>query len=128
MQLEQQTTIRSPAYRAQLMYDQMGWDFEHEVRYFINTGYLFSTPEYFIMGSRLKDAWFIQMAVGEGCMKKFMELMLFRLPYIKWCRFFKGDKRVRCFKTEQLERVIGYERTKDGQNDAVLHGRWRQSA
>jgi hypothetical protein len=101
--------IRSREYNAieeaKTYYKKQGWDFQKDVRFFLKNGYVFAGPEFFLMGRRVRNSWFVQMAAGKNVMQVFMKLMPYRLPYIQWYRFHK-DRKLRCYKTEDLERII----------------------
>ena len=61
-------------------------DFAADLYYFLQCGYVFVTPTYAIIGKELDGGWFIHLAVGKGCMARFVSLMPYYLPKIGWAR------------------------------------------
>lgn len=55
------------------------------------------------------DAWFIGLAVGGGgCLKKFLQLMPYYLPFVSWRRAFKNPKdQLHVYPTEKIINYLG---------------------
>lgn len=68
-------------------------------------GFVFSGEDYLLMGERINDGWFVHIAVGEGCLEKFISLMPYHLPWIGWAKEHRGGE-VRWYRTESVKRNI----------------------
>lgn len=77
-------------------------DLERHVRH----GYVFSSPRYLLLGRRVGHGWFIYLAAGRNCLREFLRLMPYYLPYIGWAREAKGREKVRWYQTDRVRRLI----------------------
>lgn len=84
-----------------------GYNFQKDLALYIRTGYVFSGPDYFLLGRRVGDGWFIHCAVGEGAMRKFWDLMPYHLPRIGWARPLRGRHEVVWHSTDEIARRLG---------------------
>ena len=78
---------------------------QDDIVYHLQNGYVFATPECFIMGRQLANGWFVHAAVGVGYLETFFNFIPYDLEYIGWE---KHDMPVRWHKTETLKRKINY--------------------
>lgn len=105
-----------PAVEAARVYERepCSHDFEHDLYWHLIGGYVFSTPEYFIMGRAVDreapehllldvkncfgapNAWLVWL--GAGDMSKLPEVMPYWLPWIG----FQRRNRLRWYRTEEL--------------------------
>ncbi len=81
--------------RAIQLYAEKHLDFEKELAQYSSFGYVYASPQCIIIAVQQEDCWFIQFAIGEGYMRRFLELMPFELPYVAWERGLKSGKKVR---------------------------------
>ena len=114
----------SPAIQAARVYDQepCANTFEHDLYWHLQNGYVFSTPEYFIMGRPVKkdapewlllrpdkkiegtcDAWLVWLAAGR------LDVLPDVMPYwLPWIGFQRRNK-LRWYETDRLLRgTIGW--------------------
>lgn len=71
-------------------YDKAGLSLDKDYAYYQLYGYIFQGPNFFIMGEELDDAWFVQIAIGKGCVPLFLRLMPFEKPYISFSRVLRN--------------------------------------
>lgn len=109
----------SPIDKARQVYSQepCARTFDEDLRLHLKFGYVFSTPEFFIMGRPVDstaeyhlvtdpslqfpepDAWLVYLAAGDLSM--FWTIKPFDLPYIGWER----DNALRFYPSERLEKI-----------------------
>ena len=65
------------------------------------SGYVFSTPDTFLMGKPVNDGWFVHTLCGD--MQKAIELMPYFLPWIAFVRHHNGAKRFVKVRTVRLK-------------------------
>lgn len=100
--------MASAAARAALDYRAHGSrEFKKHLRNHLANGYVFSAPNYFMMGKAVlledgRTAWYITYALGDP--RRLAALMPFPLPFIAFRR--RGRGPVRVYETEQLLRRI----------------------
>lgn len=73
---------------------------QKDITHYLRTGYVFATPEYFIMGQRIDAGWYVHAAVGVGALEGFLRHMPYYLPYIGWER--RGTGKVRWYQTTKI--------------------------
>lgn len=71
----------------------------------LRKGYVFVGPDYLLAGYRVGTGWFISIAVGHGCLKRFIDLMPYYLPWVGWAREPAGKKEVVWRQTEKVIRI-----------------------
>lgn len=94
--------------------------FEHDLWLHLENGYVFSGPEFFIMGRPIQrwasyelisnpaikfpnaDCWLVWLAAGQGCLEKFFTLMPYPLPWIAWER----KNHLRFWETAHLKQAL----------------------
>lgn len=94
-----------PLDQAKGLYDSHGACFEADLAHYLRFGYVFSTPEHFLMAAPVTlpdiahlarpgeaDAWYVRLAVGHGAMRWFIRQMPWSLPFVCWNRAFKNPK------------------------------------
>lgn len=89
------------------LYTKTGWKkgtFEKDLTWYLQHGYVFATPEYFIMGVAISGGWYVHAAVGVGALEGFLRLMPYYLPYVGWER--RGSGKVRWYPTEKLKQRL----------------------
>lgn len=75
-----------------------------DIEYYLRTGYVFNTPEFFIMGCRISNGWYIHAAVGIGAIEGFLRFMPYHLEYIGWER--RGSGKTKWYSTEKLKQRL----------------------
>jgi len=86
--------------------DRLLWN---DVRYYVEHGYVFSSPTHILIGERIANGWFIHVAIGVGSIKKFCELMPYWLPYIGWAREHRKNRStIRWHRTGAIFKKVGY--------------------
>lgn len=76
---------------------------QEDIQHYFRVGYVFCTPEYFIMGRSIQHGWYVYAAVGTGALEGFLRFMPYYLPHIGWER--RGGK-TRWYKTDKLRRKL----------------------
>lgn len=100
---------------AEALHKIYGVDFSLCFNYFFYYGYLFKSPDYFIMGEEAVShqlgevVWYIWYAAyrGKSGIKDLIKLLPYDLPYIAFSRPLRGDldkSRVRYYSLESLRR------------------------
>lgn len=80
-------------------------DFDADLAFYKRHGYVFDTPELFMMGAQRGNAWRIHVAAGQCGLHKFLELMPYELPFVEWHR--RGD-RFRRYSIETIRRKLNH--------------------
>jgi hypothetical protein len=116
-----QQKMMTPYEEAQGVYQKevCARDFRTDLHLHLIHGYVFSTPEGFIMGRPvyrggryeeitnpafrfpLPDAWLVYLAAGDG-LRVFFQYEPYELPWIGWER----NNKLRFYRTEQIKRRI----------------------
>ena len=111
----------NPAEQAAALCRARGGDFREELEAYLLHGYVFSTPDLFLMGRAMPrsadasdlwvsypveecDAWFVWLGVGDAL--RLLELMPFPLPWIGWARQGRAWEDVHWLPTEILRRKL----------------------
>jgi len=88
--------------QAHALYAKHGIDLNRELSDHLDFGYVFSTPDRLLLERPVRvddlpkwnpknpDAWFVTLAVGDGCLGWFVAQIPYRLPLLAW---FRGMKR-----------------------------------
>jgi hypothetical protein len=94
--------------------------FAEDLGYHLHNGYVFSTPDFFLMGRPVcigatyeeitdpihifpeHDAWFIYLAAGKGYLRNFLKLEPYALPYFGWER----SNKIRFYPRERILRHV----------------------
>ena len=77
-------------------------------------GYVFSTPDCFLLGRRQEDAWFVTYLAGD--LESALQFIPFPLPYL----IFQRDNGVlRCYKSESLTRKLYGKQAKRSKREAT---------
>lgn len=99
--------ILTPYERAKNLYAEKmpNRSFEEDFEECANKGFVFVAPDYFLAGFRVGDGWFVRIAIGEGKIEKFLELMPYPLPYVGWAREPKGQDEVEWYLTEKVKEI-----------------------
>jgi hypothetical protein len=90
-------------------------NFDDDLRHCLERGYIFSGPNYFIMGEKIELGWHVNLAVGEGAIRKFGELMPHYLPFIGWKRSSIGRSATIWHHTETVFRRLNMKLTPEQQ-------------
>ena len=90
----------SPIDKAAVAYVKHGADFAVALERNYQEGFVFSTPDYFIMGRELEGAWFIEAFAGN--MDAAWSILPYELPYVAFQRF---DNSLRFIPIERLRRL-----------------------
>jgi hypothetical protein len=92
----------TPYEQAQDMYFRDGRCFEQVLSDYMRHHYVWCSPECIIMAKPVDDFWFIELAVGRGCLQRFVSLMPHYLPRIAWARGLRNGP-LKYFDTERLK-------------------------
>lgn len=82
----------SPFDEIALVYERRGWAFAPALAANLNDGFVFSTPEFFIMGRERGDAWFIEAFAGDTA--KAWSILPWEKPFVEFQRFDNVLRRV----------------------------------
>lgn len=93
---------------------------QDDLMHYLQHGYIFTGPNYLLVGKRINDGWFIHAAVGRGAMAKFIQLMPYYLPFIGWARQMKG-RDVTWHRTETILRRINMKLTVQQMAESCRH-------
>jgi len=104
--------------RVKALYDECGTDMFKDISAYLAYGYIHKTPKSFILaktvnlnnktkpseqwGESNPNAWFVHMAVGEGCISEWIKIMPFELPYVGWGR----ETKKRGIKFYELNKIL----------------------
>ena len=91
------------------VFAEHGADFSAAVARNLNDGFLFSTPDFFIMGRELDGGWFIEGMAGDT--SKAWSILPYELPYVTFERF---DNDLRRVAIGRLKRLTYHEMAKTG--------------
>ena len=116
---------QTPAEQAKAVYDRekCARSFTEDVEAHLVAGYVYSTPQYFIMGRAVcsratyeeitnpwikfdresHDSWLVYLVAGKGALRAFLRLEPYELPYYCWER---GNK-LRYYLREDVHRRLG---------------------
>ena len=75
----------TPLDRIAVEYAQKGHDFAEALERNYREGFVFSTPDFFIMGREREGSWFIEAFAGD--MAKAWSILPYELPFISFERF-----------------------------------------
>jgi hypothetical protein len=112
----------SPIERARKVYDteRCARTFGEDINLYLQNGFVFSTPDYFIMGRpvdheqcyemvtnpefvfprEVQDCWLVALAAGDDAFAQFFRLEPYPLPYIA----FERDNKLRVYRSGQILR------------------------
>jgi len=108
-----QSTITNTYERLESLYRSSGYEpgaLQKDLEHYFRIGYVFSTPEYFIMGCAISSGWYVHAAVGAGAIEGFLQFMPYHLPYVGWER--RGSGKVKWYPTDKLKKKLIYEKSK----------------
>jgi hypothetical protein len=94
----------SPIDRAALSFVKHGVDFGAALERNYQYGFVFSTPDYFIMGREMNGSWFIEAMAGDT--SKAWSILPYELPYVMFQRF---DNDLRSVPLSVLKRLTHHE-------------------
>jgi len=98
---------------AKKMYETCpGMDLDADILEYSRVGVAYVSNSCLLLGCRSGGGWFVRMAVGAGCLAKFIDLAPYHLPYVGWARCFRGRWHVKWHKTDAVKRIIRYENKK----------------
>lgn len=87
-----------------------GYDFLASMDHFLNYGYVFKTPTYFLMAEEgeiegVGRCWFIWYLSHKGeRLLDLLKLMPYELPYIAFCRHFRKNQSLRIYELDKLKK------------------------
>lgn len=96
----------TPVEQATKLYESIGKNFNDVLLDHSANHYAHFTPDGLIMARCLDTAWFIEVAIGTGSMRYWLELMPVYRPFVGWAREFKNCKTIKWYKTETLWRLL----------------------
>jgi len=89
------------------LYHKAGYEegsLQKDLEHYLRNGYVFATPECFIMGCQISNGWYVHAAVGVGALETFFRFMPKELPYIGWER--RGTGIVKWYSVSKLKRKL----------------------
>lgn len=89
---------------AKQMYEGKGWDLDKDILLFSRNEYVYITPSHLILAQCCPDCWVVQIAVGKGALRLFVELMPISKPKVAFARGLRNDK-IKHYNTERLRRL-----------------------
>ena len=99
----------SPIDRCAVTFAKHGHDFAAALERNYQGGFVFSTPDFFIMGRELDGGWFIEGMAGDT--SKAWSILPYELPYVTFERF---DNDLRRVAIGRLKRLTYHEMAKTG--------------
>lgn len=93
--------------RLRQLYDEAGHPpgaMQTDIEYHLRNGYVFASPDYFVMGVAIDAGWYVHAAVGTGALEGFLKFMPHYLPYVGWER--RGTGKVKWYPTTKLTNKI----------------------
>ena len=91
--------------RVKEFYDQKGGDMFSDVSAYASKGYVFITPQTFLLGKAVRsdseihpdnqwmvsgpDAWYVRSAIGDNAISEFIDRIPYPLPLVGWMRQLK---------------------------------------
>lgn len=99
----------SPIDRCAVAFATHGCDFADALERNYQQGFVFSTPDFFIMGRELDGGWFIEGMAGDT--SKAWSILPYELPYVTFERF---DNDLRRVAIGRLKRLTYHEMAKTG--------------
>tara|TARA_R100000406_G_C3105344_1_gene123026 strand:- start:773 stop:1111 length:339 start_codon:yes stop_codon:yes gene_type:complete len=91
--------------RVKLFYDQTGGDMFSDISAYASKGYVFITPQTFLLGKAVNskseihpdnqwmvsgpDAWYVRTAIGDNAISEFIDRIPHPLPLVGWMRQLK---------------------------------------
>jgi len=107
-----------PIYEAKKISAEAGENFEKELTKHLIYGVVVSLPDRFIMGRAMQielgpdiidpvkpDCWFVHCAVGQNCLRWFVDQAPFKLPYIAWRRNNDQSGKLRVYNIDVFKRL-----------------------
>lgn len=91
---------------AELYAQVPGKSFVQDFTHYLEHGYVFSGPNYFLLAQDTGTAWHIYLAAGEGSLEAFARLMPHWRPKVSWSREQRGRGTVE-YDTVTLLKTIG---------------------
>jgi len=89
------------------MYERSERNFDTDLAYYQEHGYVFDGGHYLLMGRAVGDyGWFIHLAIGKNGLQEFVNHMPYYLPHIGFSRDPSGVGEVKWYSTEKLVRKI----------------------
>lgn len=96
-----------------------GADFEATFNYFMTYGYVFMTPDYFLMAEEgflpeYGPMWFVWYASTEDtvALAALLRLTPYELPYIGFSRALrKNPEKIRVYRTDRLRKLLNHYET-----------------
>jgi hypothetical protein len=95
----------TPQEKAREMYHCHGQSFEEVVTRYLMHHYMYSDPKCFILAKPIDDYWFVECAIGKGCLARFLELMPFPLPKVAFARGLRGGP-LKFYPTERVKELV----------------------
>ena len=109
--------MKSAIQQAAELYSSRGLNLSRDLEYFLKWGYVFVAPDRLMLAREIKkddegsswvepktgDTWYVHFAVGDKCLKWFIDQAPYFRPWIAWKRGFKnGDNTLRFYDTNRL--------------------------
>ena len=83
------------------LYEHTPYNFEEDLKRHLHEGYVFSGPDYFLMGRAVDDrGWLVSLGIGE--LGKLISLMPYHLPYVGFSRHPSGIGPIKWHQTNRL--------------------------
>ena len=114
----------SPVEEARLTYDENSdRTFVEDLAFYMEHGYVYSGQDFFIMARpinkrddrfvldyrfffRKPNAWFVYLAAGKDCLKRFIDVAPFCLEWVCWHKYKAKESNLKYYKWEQYKRKV----------------------
>lgn len=113
--------MKTAIHQAAELYEAHGLVLANEITEYLKNGYVFCTPYAFMMGCSADwdgekltlnndnsgNAWYIRLAVGDGCVPWFLAQTPYPRKYVCWEREFKtGSSKLKVYEWEKIKHRI----------------------
>ena len=95
--------------KARELVQSIGMNFDHMYTLYMSEYYVSKGPNYMIWAKPIAepvDAWFIFLAIGEGCLSIWHKQMPYYLPNIAFHRPLRGDNEMKIIPTKTMQRLL----------------------
>lgn len=104
---------------AKALYMVRGLNFEERLGWYLMNGIVITRPDRFVMAKPIRssvgdddwqagdaaDCWYVECAVGKGCLEWFLLQAPYRLPRLAWRRVKDKENRLKFYDTATFERL-----------------------
>lgn len=102
---------------AKAMYAQHGLDLEADLAAYLRHGYVVAGPDRLLLFKAIDQseadwhpkterAWYVHLAVGDGCLGWFRRQAPYELPFLAWFRRKDGKQTLRFYPTDRITPLL----------------------